>query len=60
MGKDLGLSTLAEGVETPEQLAFLEKEHCDLGQGYYFARPLKADALEHALVSYAQPTSLAS
>nr|WP_287058043.1 GGDEF domain-containing phosphodiesterase [Phascolarctobacterium sp.] len=35
--------TLAEGVETEEQLKVLQKLGCQLGQGYYFARPLPAE-----------------
>jgi EAL domain-containing protein (putative c-di-GMP-specific phosphodiesterase class I) len=44
LGKTLGLQTLAEGIEEPEQLEALRQERCDLGQGYLFARPL--DPLE--------------
>lgn len=39
LGKALGLSVVAEGVETAKQLAFLQEVECDLVQGYYFARP---------------------
>ncbi|MBA2660388.1 MAG: EAL domain-containing protein [Nitrosospira sp.] len=39
MGKSLKLRVVAEGVETPEQLAFLLAQHCDEGQGYYFGHP---------------------
>ena len=35
---------LAEGVETAEQLAFLRQHNCDYYQGYYFSKPLAADA----------------
>ncbi len=45
MAKSLKLCVIAEGVETPEQYAFLLVQHCDEGQGYYFARPVAAEAL---------------
>lgn len=45
MGKSLKQRVIAEGVETPEQYAFLLDQHCDEGQGYYFGRPLVAEAL---------------
>lgn len=40
LAKDLGLKTVAEGVETPEQLALMEKIGCDMIQGYIFDKPL--------------------
>jgi diguanylate cyclase (GGDEF)-like protein len=46
LGKSLGLETLAEGIEDSEQRSQLEREKCDSGQGYIFARPLEADAVE--------------
>ncbi len=44
MGKSLKQHIIAEGVETPEQYAFLLAQHCDEGQGYYFSRPLESVA----------------
>jgi diguanylate cyclase (GGDEF)-like protein/PAS domain S-box-containing protein len=44
MAHSLQLKVVAEGVETPEQLAFLRAQHCDEIQGYWFSRPLTADA----------------
>ncbi len=44
MGRGLGLSTLAEGVETAGQLQLLEQLGCDAYQGYLFSRPLEVDA----------------
>lgn len=43
MAHSLGLSVVAEGVETVEQLNFLRNHRCEEVQGYYFSRPLPAD-----------------
>jgi diguanylate cyclase (GGDEF)-like protein/PAS domain S-box-containing protein len=46
MAHALGMLTVAEGVETPEQLDILTAMGCDIAQGYLFARPVEArDAL---------------
>jgi len=42
MAGNLGLHTIAEGVETAEQLAFLRLHGCNEIQGYYFSKPLPA------------------
>jgi len=42
MGHILGFKVLAEGVETPEQLAFFQEKGCDMYQGYIKSRPLPA------------------
>jgi len=44
MGKNLKLRVIAEGVETHEQLAFLQARHCGEGQGFHFSPPLSAEA----------------
>lgn len=43
----LGMKTVAEGVETPAQLAFLREEGCDFAQGYLLGRPMPAAAVPH-------------
>ena len=40
MGKSLKLRVVAEGVETPQQLAYLHSRHCTEGQGFYLGRPV--------------------
>jgi diguanylate cyclase (GGDEF)-like protein len=49
LGKALGLQTLAEGVEDHDQVRELQREGCDLAQGFLFARPLAADRFERFL-----------
>jgi diguanylate cyclase (GGDEF)-like protein len=46
LGKTLGIQTLGEGIEDKAQLRGLQSEECDLGQGFLFARPLDAAAIE--------------
>ncbi|MFC6656187.1 putative bifunctional diguanylate cyclase/phosphodiesterase [Roseibium salinum] len=43
LGRELGLNVVAEGVETPEQQAFLASCRCDTVQGYQFGYPMDAD-----------------
>jgi diguanylate cyclase (GGDEF)-like protein len=54
LGKDLGLKTLAEGVETTEQVDDLRGDHIDEAQGFLLARPLDVQTIERTIL----PTSL--
>ena len=53
LGKALHLEMLAEGIEEPGQLAQLQAERCDVGQGFLFARPLAPDDVQ-AILSRSQ------
>ena len=49
LGRTLQLETVAEGIESDAQLGQLRDQHCELGQGYLFARPLPAHEAEQLL-----------
>ncbi|MBB5047563.1 diguanylate cyclase (GGDEF)-like protein [Rhodopseudomonas rhenobacensis] len=49
LARELGMDAIAEGVETPEQLAFLLSAGCRNVQGYYFSRPVAVEALRPLL-----------
>jgi diguanylate cyclase (GGDEF)-like protein/PAS domain S-box-containing protein len=51
MGSSLNYRVIAEGVETVEQVAFLQVHGCDEGQGYYFSRPVPAPEFARLLES---------
>jgi diguanylate cyclase (GGDEF)-like protein len=44
LAKNLGMSLVAEGIETADQLALLQAMDCGQGQGFYFSKPLEASA----------------
>ncbi len=52
LGHSFGLKTVAEGVETAQQLELLHRLDCDMGQGYLWGRPLPPDSL----ISYVLPS----
>ncbi len=49
MGKKLGLSVIAEGVETQEQADFLRRHGCDEFQGFFYGKPMPANELSKLL-----------
>jgi len=49
MARNLGLDTVAEGVETKEQQDFLIHHGCHMMQGYYFSHPMPAERFKDIL-----------
>ncbi len=56
LGKALSIETLAEGIEHQRELALLQDEQCDSGQGFLYARPLDVEGTERFLEDYAAST----
>ncbi|MEI2665685.1 putative bifunctional diguanylate cyclase/phosphodiesterase [Rossellomorea sp. LJF3] len=53
MGHSMNLTVLAEGVEDKDQLTFLQNEHCDEFQGYFFCKPAPPEEMQALLLKYA-------
>lgn len=51
MAHDLNLNVIAEGVETYDQLSYVKKSACDAIQGFYFSKPLQANAVIEFLLN---------
>jgi EAL domain-containing protein (putative c-di-GMP-specific phosphodiesterase class I) len=51
LARDLGMGTIAEGIETEDQLAQLKDLDCQLGQGFFIARPMEPKRVEALLVA---------
>ncbi len=49
LAHNLGLSVVAEGIENHEQMDMLQYLGCEVGQGYFFSKPIAADAIEQLL-----------
>jgi c-di-GMP phosphodiesterase len=57
LGRTLGLTVIAEGVERPDQVAELVAAGCEWGQGFLFARPAPIDAVAPERSSVAAQTA---
>jgi EAL domain-containing protein (putative c-di-GMP-specific phosphodiesterase class I) len=55
LARSLGVPAVAEGIERPDQLAWLREVGCDLGQGYLFARPSAVEDLATWLAQLPAP-----
>lgn len=51
LGQNLGMTVVAEGVETEEQFLFLQRHRCHVGQGFFFGRPADAASAEALLTA---------
>lgn len=58
MAKELNIQSLAEGLETEDQLNFLLEKSCDYAQGYYFSKPLPAEEFTQFLRKHLNGISL--
>jgi EAL domain-containing protein (putative c-di-GMP-specific phosphodiesterase class I) len=59
MGKSLKMLVVAEGIETWEQLDFLQSRECAEGQGYYYSRPVPAEEFANLLTAKRPPQAVA-
>ncbi len=53
LGVSLGMSTIAEGVETSDQLARIRAEGCTSVQGYLFSKPVPVDQVDALIIEFA-------
>ena len=57
MSQNMNFTTIAEGIETENQVLFLKRNACQVGQGYHFSRPLTGPLLEKFLVEWGREHS---
>jgi len=58
LGHNLGLTVVAEGVETPQQYEILRNFNCNEAQGYLFSKPMKSDEFRQWLNEFSMPQML--
>ena len=56
LGAELGITSVAEGIEDVRQLDVLREIGCDVGQGYWFAQPMSAEAISGYVRDWSHPT----
>lgn len=49
MAKEMGMTVVCEGIEKRYQLDYLKSLHCDIGQGFYFSRPMPSESFERKM-----------
>ena len=57
VARRLGLTSVAEGVETPGDVATLRDSNCDIAQGYFFAPPLAPESFRQQLAGFSEGTA---
>jgi EAL domain-containing protein (putative c-di-GMP-specific phosphodiesterase class I) len=57
LAKGLGLKTIAEGVESPAQMAYLREQGCDEVQGYFYSKPLDAEQFQQFAINLVASSS---
>jgi EAL domain-containing protein (putative c-di-GMP-specific phosphodiesterase class I) len=55
MAHRLNLKVIAEGIENQGQLDFLQNHECDIGQGFYYSKPMPSELLTHTLIEEQNP-----
>ena len=55
LARTMKLEVVAEGIENEDQLEFLLKEGCPVGQGYFFSRPMAAEGVEEQFLAKVGP-----
>ena len=54
LARALGLTTVAEGIETARQMEWLIQQGCDIGQGYFLRRPLESVDFEDLIAQHSE------
>lgn len=58
LARNLGITTVAEGIETPFQAAHVARQGCDIAQGFLFGRPMAAAHVSDVVLNWSAPSVL--